>query len=238
MDKVALIGRTVSEACRHTLVRCGYHPIRLPPYDRLSRPVQSHPDLFLSVLGNTVLTFRDYHRHAAAAFDRLLSLRPDLRLVLTGERPAEKYPDDILLNAAPIGPYLFGRLNRLSPALLRLANASGLRPVDIPQGYARCSICVVSDHAIITADRGIKKAAEKCGIDTLLIRPGHVRLEGFDYGFIGGTSGCDGRAVYFCGDISAHPDYEAIAAFCHRHGKEPVALSDEPLTDAGSLFLL
>ena len=65
-----------------------------------------------------------------------------------------------------------------------------------------------------------------------------MRLDGYDTGFIGGASGADDDAVYFCGDVSHHPDADAIKAFCQKHGKECVSLSDEELTDVGTLFFI
>ncbi|NLK39268.1 MAG: hypothetical protein GX303_03325 [Clostridiales bacterium] len=239
MDRAVLVGASVSELCKSSLKRYGYRPITFPPYRRLSPPVESHPDLFLFVRGDTLLTFRDYYESCAApAFGQLLSLHPELDLLLTDELPKETYPDDILMNAAPVGAFLFGRLDKLSPALLALARKEGAKPVHVAQGYARCSVAIVSENAIITADHSIMRAAEKRGIEVLLIRPGHIRLEGVDYGFIGGTGGTDEKNVYFCGDITAHPDFAAIDAFCKRQGKRPIPLSKEPLTDVGSLFFL
>ena len=67
---------------------------------------------------------------------------------------------------------------------------TGDRAVQISsrQGYSRCSVCVVSDNAIITADEGICRSAEAHGVDVLKIRPGYIDPPGFDYGFIGGQA--------------------------------------------------
>ena len=45
----------------------------------------------------------------------------------------------------------------------------GYEIINVKQGYAKCSICVVSDNAIITADKGIAKAAIQNRIDVLEI---------------------------------------------------------------------
>ena len=42
----------------------------------------------------------------------------------------------------------------------------------------------------------------------------------------------------FNGDLSAHPDFEAIRAFLGRRGYRTIYFEDEPLTDIGSVIYL
>ena len=72
-------------------------------------------------------------------------------------------------------------------------------------------------------------------LDVLLIRPGYIILKGFDYGFIGGTCGRIGDEIIFNGDISAHPDYDAIQAFIKSRGLD-IKYFDYPLEDIGSII--
>ena len=55
------------------------------------------------------------------------------------------------------------------------------------------------------------RVLESSGIRTYLVSASPaIRLEPYEYGFIGGASGCDGDTVYFMGDIDSHPDSELI----------------------------
>ena len=98
----------------------------------------------------------------------------------------------------------------------------------------------IGDHALITADHSIAKAARQQGLDLLQIRPGAVLLPGYDCGFIGGAAShspyTESDRVFFCGDLHSHPDADAIETFCHRHGKAVISLSDESLLDVGTIF--
>jgi hypothetical protein len=97
----------------------------------------------------------------------------------------------------------------------------------------------VSENAVITADKNIARTAEAAGADALLIStaPEKIRLDGYDYGFIGGASGMLEDTVYFTGDISSHPDAERIAEFCKAHKKKKmISLSKETLCDVGGIF--
>ncbi|MCI8284696.1 MAG: hypothetical protein HFE90_05435 [Firmicutes bacterium] len=75
-------------------------------------------------------------------------------------------------------------------------------------------------------------------IDSLLVRPGHVVLEGMSAGFIGGTSGAVGNTIYFNGNLSSHPDFAKITDFIEKHGFRAEWTTDIPLTDIGSIIFI
>ena len=96
---------------------------------------------------------------------------------------------------------------------------------------------MVDGNSVITADRGIVSALKKCpDIDVLPISQGFVRLEKFEYGFLGGASGKVGNEIVFNGDLSAHPDYEAICRFIEARGLSVKYFPGYPLTDIGSIL--
>ena len=208
----------------------------MPSYKRLQAGVASHPDMLVFFCGDSYITTSEYYKEAKDVFEKINSL--GYRAILTDELPSADYPNDIIFNALPLGEYVFGLKKNLSRELVKLAESFGMDTVNVHQGYAKCSVCKVSENAIITADSGIAKAAGERGIDVLEIAAGHVRLDGYDCGFIGGASGTDGENVYFCGNVLLHPDGKRIWEFCEKHKKDCVSLSNEPLFDVGTLFFL
>ena len=108
--------------------------------------------------------------------------------------------------------------------------------MNVKQGYACCSIVPVDEDSIITADRGIARAAEAAGIRVLTVEAGHVELPGYDTGFLGGTSGRVGDEIIFNGDLSAHPDFEAIRDFIGSRGLKIKYFESYPLRDIGSII--
>lgn len=144
------------------------------------------------------------------------------------------YPNDANLCARVIGEKVIHNQRHSDQAIREL----GCAYIDVRQAYSACSVCTVSCCAIITSDRGIATAAGINGIDVLLIAPGAIRLEGFNYGFIGGSSFVDGDTVYFSGKLDAHPDFDRITAFIEKYGKACVFLTDEPAFDFGGAVLL
>jgi hypothetical protein len=151
----------------------------------------------------------------------------------------EKYPYNIQYNVAIVGDYAIHNFNYTDPYVLDYIEENNLKKINVKQGYAKCSICIVDEKSIITSDEGIYNALKNTEIDCLLIQKGHIKLEDMDYGFIGGCSGLiSENKIAFCGDISKHPDYEVIKSFICKKNKEIIILSKEELLDLGSIIPL
>ena len=146
------------------------------------------------------------------------------RLVQGVKKLEKKYPGDVALNLAYTGSYAIGRLDSLEPRLIEFIGRRGdLKIISVNQGYANCSICQVTDEAVITGDPGLSKTLRGHGLEVLEISPGHIGLDGMDYGFVG-----------FFGDLASHPDGELIRSFIEDHGKEAISLGSGRLRDYGS----
>lgn len=195
--------------------------------------VATHCDIYLCRIGEGLV----------AAPGQLLLIEEELRrnklAFYRGESdPGSSYPDNIRYNAAQIGSLFVHNTQYSDPVVLAKADEAGLLPVSVKQGYTKCSLVLVDDHSVITADTGISSALKKHDVDILEISQGSVRLAGFPYGFLGGASGRVGDVIYFNGDLSAHPDFERITAFIQRKGLQPVWFAEYPLTDIGSIIEL
>ena len=214
----------------------GFYNISLKPWSALPGGIASHPDMLIFVLDDILLTHIDYYQCNKTAIDAITG-KANLKLLTTDEAVGSKYPADVLFNAAVVSKYLIANLNFVSKKILALCEQKGLIPVHINQGYAKCSICVVSGKAVITSDEGICETLKKeTDIDVLKTEKGHIDLYQYDYGFIGGATGGFGDKIFFCGDIRLHPDSEKILKFLKKHGKTAVSLTDKPLCDVGTVF--
>ena len=132
------------------------------------------------------------------------------------------------LNICIIGDYAI--CNEQTAAM----NLAWLKKIPVNQRYARCSVCVVDEHSIITADHGIAKSCQGL-LDVLEIEPGHIELPGYDYGFIGGCSfKLNAHELAFTGSLRNHPDAERIVGFLRERSVEPVYLTESNLLDIGS----
>ncbi len=206
------------------IARLGVQPILLPPYQVLPEPVSCHPDMLLYDMGDKLLVYRDYYAENEALFD-------GISVMLTDHPVGDKYPSDVGMDALALGEYLFCLPRATCPEIL-----NGRHIVPVKQGYAACSALKISENAIVTSDSSIAEAAEEKGISVLRIRPGFIELPGYDYGFIGGTAFFLGDTLYFAGDLSLHPDGDAIADFCKNQGVTAKSLlAGKKLADLGFL---
>ncbi len=234
--RCAVVDCRISESCKNALAYFADKIILLPPFPILDEPVASHPDMLIWVCGRELITYKDYYAVAKAELDTLKDA--GFELIFADEQPDKKYPRDVHLNCALVGNKVLCRTSSASSAIHELAKRKGLSLIDTRQGYAKCSVAVVSDNAIITADQGILKTATEHGIDALPVSEGGVRLDGYNTGFIGGATGLAKDSLLFCGSLDTHPDCERIKQFCKKHNKQAVSLSYEPLTDLGTVFIL
>lgn len=209
------------------LKNLSYKPILINDLPSVDKRISYHSDMSLCVIGDSVVC-------APSAY-HYLKQKVDCDLVCGRAEPQSKYPEDVLYNAAVVGKYLFCLKGKTDEVLIETAEKKGLEVICVKQGYARCSILPVSDTAVITADSAVSATAAKLGLDVLLVSNNGIFLPGFSHGFIGGTGGTVGKNVVFFGDISKHPDYSEIKAFCSAYGKS-VKYTLDRLTDFGSVL--
>lgn len=217
-----------AEGCDDRLISCleedGYSAVCVRTEGLTAGPLSRHPDMFMCRLGIS----------DEAPIISCLDL-PGLDAP-NAALPGQSYPQDIIYNAACTGRYFIHNLKFTAPALLTAARDLGMELIDVRQGYTKCSTVIVDGSSVITYDKAIAAPCSAAGLDVLLIRPGHIRLPGYDTGFIGGTSGRLGDTVYFNGDLTSHPDCSAIISFIESKGLRLKWFREWPLTDIGSLI--
>jgi hypothetical protein len=215
-----------------SLRRHGLDPLMIPRCDALSPPLSGHPDL--------QVFFHESRAFCRAGmpgyFPEALSSR--CHITVCGAGPEREYPADVPFNAACTGSMAFHRSDRTAPEIRSFLAEKDIPLIHVRQGYSRCSTVIVDEGRVITADRGIHEAALAQGAKSLLVRPGFVELPGYRHGFIGGASGSTSDRVFFTGDLSRHPDHEAIRHFIAGSGKKILCLTDGPLLDLGSLLFI
>ena len=232
-----LIGKRYRPKLEKALINQGFRVFWMPDSTALDPRLASHADLSALRLdlgreGKTVILSGNV-RWSNELVSFLINNHYVVKTAVSAQTPT--YPGDASLCACAVGNRLIHN-SRVSDASVLLEWRGEY--IDVRQGYARCSVCAVDDHSIITADSGIASAAKKAGISVLQISPGHIALDGFDYGFIGGASFCCSSAVYFTGSLDMHPDGIRIADFISSRGKTSVSLTNEPLFDIGSAVVL
>ncbi len=233
----AIIDNRMPHSSLSRLRERGFDTVCVPCAHYLDKPVSAHPDMLLFMGFGKLFCHKRYYQNNKNLIDKIAEIS-GLELAVSGQPTSAEYPYDVLFNCVLLGNRLLCNRHTVSELILNEANARNFEIIHTNQGYTKCSVCKVDDNAIITSDKSIYKACTAHGIDTLLVSADGVDLCGYNCGFIGGASGCDGENIYFCGDISLHPDGERIVEFCKAHEKNPTSLSDEPLYDVGSILFI
>ncbi len=210
-------------------------PFDAPAESEVYSSILAHPDIYFFQADNNTLIYAP-----GVPGILLRKLRRNGVDLIEGEvSPGGTYPGTAGYNAVRVGDLVFHNPRCTEPVILKQARESGLRMVHVEQGYTRCSVLIVSEGAIVTTDRGIAGAAEKVGLDVLIVEPGHVFLPGEEYGFLGGSGGkIPGGPVMLLGDLSCHPEASRIKKFFNRQDAELIEVKGRRLYDAGSLMIL
>lgn len=234
VSTVVVDGR-ISNIMVNNLSNLGIHIIKTPCCREVYSSIAYHPDILLHPIGGKDVVV------APNVYDELKGILSNEGLrVIRGESVLKRnYPENAAYNIARVSKFAIHNFEYTDRQTLGLLEENEVELIHVKQGYSKCSICIVNEHAIIKSDRGIAKIVEKYGIETLLITPGHIVLPGVEYGFIGGISGLVGKnKLAFSGDLVRHPDHKRILDFLKIHGVEPVFLQKDKPIDLGSIIPL
>ncbi len=190
--------------------------------DKIQKPVSAHPDMTLTQIKDIFVCSPDsFEYYRGYLGDRIVCGKTQL---------SSHYPYDIAYNVLVYKNFAFCKEEHIDNVVKEELIKHNIKIINVNQGYAKCS-AAVCDEGIITADESIYAAVKSCGINALKITPGYIELPGYDYGFIGGTSGIVGSKLTFFGDIRQHHNYLKICDFC-----DCEYFDDFPLTDIGTIF--
>ena len=208
--------------------------IKTKPLTVLPPSMQRHADLQILYIGNGLFV------SCPECFAYYKSqLEPLGAAVVCGSAPLKgTYPKDAAYNICVAGKTAFCNTEIADKTALSLLYENGISIIHVNQGYTKCSAAVIGGHALITADRGIYKAALSAGFDALCIEPGGVYLKGFNYGFFGGCCGkISKNKLFITGSIKNHPSRHKILAFLEKQETGIIEASENLPADIGSLII-
>lgn len=218
-----------------TLNEMGIVTILLRANCAISPNIHCHTDMSVFHMGQNRIVLSRHIDGIAQIDDRLRKMGFDI--IITDRPNGSDYPEDIALNACLLGDMLFHKKGCTDANILAAAHEFGWKSIYVNQGYAKCSICVLDKKHIITSDTVIHKKALDAGVESLLISPGQINLEGYNTGFIGGACGkISKHEIAFTGILKHHIDEKRILEFIKSAGLEPVFLTQEPIYDVGSII--
>ena len=160
--------------------------------------------------------------------------------VISGEKKLNRnYPSNIAYNVARVKNYAIHNMKYTDEKLMYYLKKEGIEFINVKQGYSKCSIAILSDDLIITADPSIYKKCIEKNLEVLKIESGYIALPGLDYGFIGGATGLLSKdKIMFSGTYDNHPNYKDINKILEKNNIVPIILSKEKIIDIGSIIPL
>lgn len=216
---------------RLAIQRRGMQVLPVPPSHALAAPVAAHADMLLLPMP-AGFWFCGSRAVESQVAERASSVHR------TYVRVQSPYPLECGLNVACVGQWIFANPKCLDARVLAYLQTIGVL-VPVRQGYTKCNVAVVTEHAIMTEDPGIAEAAAYVGLDVLQLEPGAVRLPGYSYGFLGGACGkLSASELAFTGSLDKHPQAAQIRLFLQRHDVHPVELCEGALLDIGGIVPL
>ncbi|TJX13014.1 hypothetical protein E9840_11065 [Tissierella creatinini] len=201
----------------------------------LQEGVSYHPDMVIHPINQNLLVVApnvfDY-------YDEMLSKKGII--VVKGEKElTSKYPDDIAYNVGRLRGFAIHNFIHTDEKLKWYLKKENIEFIDVKQGYSKCSLAIIDESSGITSDKTIFESLSKKGMDILKIEPGHINLEGYKYGFIGGATGNYSKTqMFFTGKFDRHPDHRRIETFLRKRKVEIIYLSDDEIMDLGTIITL
>lgn len=233
--KHAIIGERYSQYPGKALAELGFELILLPDNALLDKRTASHPDMSVLQISFDTVYLSEYYR--ATDFERKLKeFFTDIRY--PEGKQGSAYPSDSLLNVSIVGKHFIYNPVSADKKLVNDLSALSYTGIPVRQGYTNCSVRAVSDNALITSDPSIYKACLSEGLDVLYIDKPIASLEGFDYGFIGGSSiRLSDTDIAFTGQITDKEIRDKTDDFLKKYCKNAVYLTEKVLFDIGSAIV-
>lgn len=232
---LAVVDGRINNEIEYKLNSMGIKLIKTFKNKYLYDAISYHPDVIMHHLGNEKIVV------APNVDEKFLYLLEEEGFkIILGKTPLESiYPKNIAYNVARLKDKAILNIKYTDEILLEELHKLNLDFINVKQGYAKCSICVVDENSILTSDNGIHKIAIKNSIDSLLLEQGHIYLFELNYGFIGGSSGFVSKnKISFFGNLTKHPNYKIIMDFLNKKQKKPINLYDGRIIDYGTLIPL
>lgn len=232
----AIISGGASEDILNSLIKYGIDPVKTLKHPMLPSPLSRHVDMQLVTVCEGVFVYAP-----DTAGDTISTLENLGYELIRGTSHLDNYyPRDVAYNCAIVGKNCFLNPKHTDSTVLAMLDKCDIRIHPVKQGYAKCSTCILTKEAIITADTQIHGKAIEAGLDSLLIPPQKdIVLKGYDYGFIGGASGLlsDNELAFF-GDFETLMEAGSMLKFLSKHGIKPISLTYEKVVDLGGFFPL
>ncbi len=229
---LVILNKNIDDEIKLNLKKYFKHIIYTCSNDNINKSLADHVDMSVHVVDrNTIIVSPNVYRYYKKLEEygiKVIKGRTDLLI---------EYPNDICYNCLNIGDYYIHNTKYTDEHISDYYLNKGVKGIHIKQGYSKCSVLIVDDNHFITSDKNIAKQLKKIEKEVLLISQGFIELKGMNYGMIGGCGGnYSPKDILLTGTLSKHPDSRRIIEFVENTGVNIHYLSQEPISDIGSIY--
>lgn len=220
----------INDQAINRLKQQGIEVILSKKLDNLYDAVSAHPDMQIHHLGGNLFICEP------SVYEYYKNKLKNAEIICSNTHLKPEYPFDIAFNAARIGNYVFHNFKYTDLKLYEYYKQIGVKLINVKQGYSKCSICPISENALITSDIKIYEACADIA-DAMYFNPRDIILNGMDNGLVGGICGkISNNLLAVNGDISLCTDGLKFIDFCNKYSIKILNLTDEKPVDIGSII--
>lgn len=234
-SNLVIVDGSIDDEIYNNIKKLNFKIIKTIECKEVDKSIAYHPDIVIHPLNHNTLLIApnvfDYYEEKLAG--------KGIKLI-KGEKKLESlYPNNIAYNVGRLSGVAIHNFKHTDEKLKYYLEKENLDFVNIKQGYTKCSLAVLDEYTGMTADIPMYEKLTKRGFNMLLIDPGHIILEGQNYGFIGGTSGSLSENDFLLsGSLKEHPNKKEILKFISKNNKKLITLSEKNIRDIGTIISL
>ncbi|HOI32327.1 MAG: hypothetical protein PHG67_09265 [Bacteroidales bacterium] len=206
-------------------------PLWLEPSKKVYYSISAHPDIFFCQHPELLIAAPEISEKTRKELKKA-----KINYIMGNKNPGSNYPETAIYNAVALPDLLIHNIKHTDKTILEQYNSD--KYLHVNQGYTRCNLISLSEQHFICSDSGILRQLENLGKSVLYIDPAQIRLAGHKHGFFGGCCGICQQQLILCGNPEYLKEYESLLRFIYNAGYQIVSLSNEVLTDVGSLLFI
>ena len=235
MKKVIIDNRMRLEE-KNKLESLGYKIIELNSSESVYQEISSHTDIFCTKIRNNLIVEPSQYQLIKNNIQR------DTNIIKGKTKLKNTYPEDVGYNVCITGNYAIHNFHYTDSKIKEILQKENYNFINVNQGYTKCSIAVIDDRSLITADKGLYNELMKYNFDILflnyklnikLINEGKFSTMN---GFIGGAISRIGDNVFISGDLNKIDKNNQIKNFIKKRNLNIISFSDLDVIDYGGII--
>lgn len=230
--KYLIIDERMRELEKNTLKNLGYELIELKQSNNVYEEISSHTDIFMCKINDKLIVEGSTYKQLE---DKIINIEKGDSLI------NYEYPEDIKYNVCVFGNFAIHNFKYTDTKILEELQKGNYKFINVSQGYSNCSIAVIDDNSIITADTGIYNKLKDENIDILFLEDNlDIKLlRNNEYsnknGFIGGAiTKIDDNIIVF-GDLNNIDKNGKIRLFIESKGLNIIDFKGLDIIDYGGI---